>query len=203
MTFLTTVLLMEPEDINAEDIEMVRPVRGFRSGGREEMLVRFKDCDKRDLIYTFARNLESHADKNGKRTAGLKIDVPAHLKEVFRTLDTHGHLLKLKHKDLKRHVKFDDELLTLCLDVKIDRDSPWERVSAVFAREERKERELRKITKRKTRARKTSTLESSSGESSSDSDNGSPATGSNSTDLGPVNAGTRRPRNLGGAGTSK
>ena len=52
----------------------------------------------------------------------------------FKSFERYGHALKTKHgKELKRHIKFDDTLMVLFMDVKIN-DDPWVRVDLELAK---------------------------------------------------------------------
>ena len=135
-----------------EDIATIRKVKSFGGGGiKEECLVIFKDVERRDFVYSHARNL-ANQKADPMRRANLRMHIPSHLLECFRTLDKHGHILKQRYekmgKKLKRHVNYDDETESLYLDVKVSKDDPWERVYPEFAREERRKRE-KKIAHRR------------------------------------------------------
>ena len=69
------------------------------------------------------------------------MEIPAHLRQVFRLLESHGGLLKQKFKHAKRSIKFDDEAMSLTMDVKISMDDEWERITESDARISKAERE--------------------------------------------------------------
>ena len=175
--FIHETLQVERRDFNIT--EQVEGVRKLRSGGsnnnRWEILVIFTDVGTRDFIYSHARHLAGSTDMEGKRTAGIKMEIPVHLLPVFRTLEKHGHILKQRSgAEMKRQIMYDDDEMSLYLDVKITRDAPWQRVMPSVAKKERmirEEREGRKA-KKETNTRTTSTIDTDT-DSSDDQDTGS------------------------------
>ena len=49
-------------------------------------------------------------------------------------------LLKQKHRGLKRNVKFDDGVMDLVMDIKLDANSPWQKMRPDQAQEAQKGR---------------------------------------------------------------
>lgn len=93
-----------------------------------ELLVVFK-------AYSFASNLA----KTSSQGTGIRMEIPAHLQGVFRTLDNHGHLLKERHgPGFKRSIHFDDLDMSLYMDIKIPNQDRWLRVDYEAARDELK-----------------------------------------------------------------
>ena len=172
-SFILGTLAVDAEDFSMETVSAVRRVRSFGGSGiKDECLVIFSSVEVRDFVYSHARNLAGQDTSGGNRTSNLRLHVPAHLLECFRTLDKHGHILKMKHEKkghkIKRHINFDDDTKSLYLDVKVSRDHPWEHVYPDVAREERKAREKKYNKSRRTRT--TSTISSSDSEDGSDKD---------------------------------
>ena len=133
---------MSEDDIPDSDIVGVRKWKGARGSSSEEVIVIFRDVDTHDLACSHARNLGEQIVAPGEKKSNIRLDIPAHLLETFRTLDKHGHLLKQKYgQHLRRHVRFDDENLSLYLDVRKNSSSPWERIMPEQARHERAIRE--------------------------------------------------------------
>ena len=173
-TFIYKVLKVDEEDFDMSSVKTVRRIKSFGTSKIEkECLVMFEDVERRDYVYSHARNLAGQDLKDGKRESNLRMQVPAHLLECFRTLDKHGHVLKMKYekkgRKIKRHVNYDDESESLYLDIKLSKDDPWERVYPDVAREERREREKRMSRSRK-KPRTTSTIDTSTSEDSNDDD---------------------------------
>ena len=75
---------------------------------------------------------------NGK--AGVRLEIPTHLRQTFRLLDSHGSEIKKRHPAAKRSIKFDDSSSSLVLDVKISEEENWIRVDPRAADEARKSR---------------------------------------------------------------
>ena len=133
--FVHEILGVPGDEIDQEGIESVRRMRSGRPGQsiRDEVLVRFVDADTRDLVNSYARNLGSHVDNEGRPTAGIRTEVPYHLRGLFKILDDHGHELRTRYgRDFKRHVKFDDQMRNFYLSVKMPGARYWERISASF-----------------------------------------------------------------------
>jgi hypothetical protein len=62
--------------------------------------------------------------------------VPEHLLGVFKLLHRHGHKLRDRYgPELKRHVRFADEDMSLRLEVRFPNSDKWERISPLLARE--------------------------------------------------------------------
>ena len=154
--FVFNTLLVDPADFEMDSVVSVRRVKSFGAAKIDnECLVVFSDIERRDFVYSHARNLATQPILDGKRISNLRMQIPAHLLECFRTLDTHGHLLKLKYEKkgikIRRHVNFDDEAESLYLDVKITKEDPWERIYPDYARSERRKRERRVASQRRDR----------------------------------------------------
>ena len=121
------------EEITITSVRRIRQAR--RSRIADEILVKFATVDERDIVQSYASNL---GRLNG--TAGIRIDFPAHLRNVFRLLESHGSLLKKKYPELKRSIKFDDATLSLVMDVRLTANDPWERVDEKGANDSKKAR---------------------------------------------------------------
>ena len=53
---------------------------------RNEVVVKFFDKQKRDLVASSSPSLASRIDKEGKPTAGIRMEIPADLMDTFRLL---------------------------------------------------------------------------------------------------------------------
>ena len=113
--FITNILEVPRITVARLRIDFVRRVSATRrSRVGEEVLVRFKDVGDRDAVQSYAPNLSK---MNGK--AGIRLEIPTHLRQTFRLLDSHGGEIKKKHALAKRSIRFDDSTNSLVLDVKI------------------------------------------------------------------------------------
>ena len=134
--FMTSVLKIPQDTVSSLNIVLTRRVsQARRSKIKDEVLVKFDTVDERDVVQSYAPNLGAL-----KGEAGIRLDFPAHLRRVFRLLESHGSLLKKRFPELKMLIKFDDSDLTLIMDVKLSPDDDWERVDEKGATESRKER---------------------------------------------------------------
>ena len=123
-SFFYTILNVPQDVANTIQIESVqRLAQPRRSKITNEVLVRFCTAQDRDTIQSYAVNL---AGIEGK--AGLRIDVPDHLRGVFRQFEAHAALLKQKFGSVKRSIKFDDTQQSFCMDVKLS-TTGWHRIS--------------------------------------------------------------------------
>ena len=95
-----------------------------RSKITDEILVRFPSAHTRDVIQSYAANL---AEVNGK--AGLRMEIPDHLRRTFRQFEVHAAALREKYGVVKRSVRFDDAAGSLCMDIKLE-STGWLRISA-------------------------------------------------------------------------
>ena len=131
--FFLERLRIPAEDLRLTDVEHVRRVRMRR--GKEslaEVTVLFCDIETRDRVTSYARNLGSYVDGQGKPTAGIRFEIPDHLSGIHRTLLQYGHALWTKYgrdSDFKRNVRFDDVEMTFCLNVKLPKKKEWKTVT--------------------------------------------------------------------------
>ena len=101
----------------------------------EEAVVLFRAVETRDMVMGASSKLAPYVDNSGRPTAGLRLEVPSHLRATFGTLYKYGQSLRLRHgQGTRRHVKFDDLERTLYLNVKLPGDTAWSRVSLEIAR---------------------------------------------------------------------
>ena len=133
--FMGTNLGMQGKLDRTKIEEIVRPEIPSGPGAKDEVLVRFTDDTTRDMVLGAAALLAPFVDDQGKPTAGLRIEVPKHLRTEFRLLFKYGQNLRARHgKGTRRHVKFDDGAMTLFLNVRLPGDESWSRVSVEVAR---------------------------------------------------------------------
>ena len=100
-----------------------------------EALVTFQDYTERDYFFSKARNLASYRNEEGNPTAGLRMDVAPYLLPVFKLLNNHGFEIKNAHgKETRRYIKFDEENLSLYLEVRLPGQSKWTRIKPEQAR---------------------------------------------------------------------
>ena len=128
--FMTNVLDVPRITVAKIRIEFMRRVSTTRrSRIAEEVLVRFMDVGDRDVIQSYAPNLSNHGGK-----AGIRLEIPTHLRHTFRILDNHSSESKKRHNGAKRLIKFEDSTKSLVLDMKISDEEGCIRIDAETAR---------------------------------------------------------------------
>ena len=63
------------------------------------------------------------------------MDLPEHLRGLFKIFEAHGASLRQRFPGLKRSIKYDDAGQSLCMDVKIPDKAKWHRVREPEMRE--------------------------------------------------------------------
>ena len=136
--FLTNKLKIPSGTLTKEDFKFPRRIKSTRrSNITDEVLVSFASVRARDLVQSYARNLEQWTDDKGKPTAGLRMEIPDRLLGDHKALEQYGHAMKLKHKDgFRRHIKMDDSGLCLYMDVYLPKQKQWVRVDMDLVKED-------------------------------------------------------------------
>ena len=112
-----------------------RPDLPSGPGVNDEAVVLFREIETRDMVMGASSKLAPFVDSSGRPTAGLRLEVPPHLRAAFRTLYKYGQSLRLRHGlGTRRHVKFDDLERSVYLNVKLPGDASWSRVSLDVAK---------------------------------------------------------------------
>ena len=120
-------------------LETVKRVKSAPRGvAYLEVLATFADNYTRDEILMRGPMLMQYRDKDNKPTAGIRLDIPAHLMGSFKTLESFGYSLKKKHGTaFRKHIKFDDMDFCLYIQVGIKREDTemeWTNYSAAEAK---------------------------------------------------------------------
>ena len=77
-------------------------------------------------VQSYAVNLQTLGGK-----AGIRMDVPEHLRGTFKLFEAHGGKLKEQNPGgLKRSIKYDDTTMSICMDVRLPNWTMWHRISA-------------------------------------------------------------------------
>ena len=132
--YLTDSLLMD-RDIEGEvkDFE-IRRVRSAKGKHVNEVIITFPDVETRDAVRAAAPNLA------GKTNMGMRLEIPESLRPSLRALESMSYLLKQKNTALKRNIKYDDEVMDLIMDVKLDENTPWRKIRPQQAMEAKRNR---------------------------------------------------------------
>ena len=135
--FIHSTLRISADDMRDELIEDIRRLRSSGAGRiNNEVLVIFCDIESRDLVTAHSKHLSTAVDDQGNPKAGLRLDIPLHLMSTFKSLEAHGHKMRMRYgNDFKRHVRFDDDRKSLYLNVRLPGERLWTRISPDFARE--------------------------------------------------------------------
>ena len=135
--------------LNQKDINYIRRVRTTRNSKiKDELLVSFSSIEARDLVLSYARNLSEWVDGKGAPTAGLRLEIPEKLMGDFKSLEQYGHAMRGKHGNgLKRHIKMDDSIKGLYIDLYLPKQKEWVRVDLDIANRDNKSRRTQKSKK--------------------------------------------------------
>ena len=139
--FFGQKLKVAPSSLREEDIIEVRrlqpKVRKFSGAGdrtvKEEVLVVLRDVQIRDMVFRHASNLSAWRDNDRDNSVGVRLQIPTHLLGKFNTFSQHGYDLPNKYgPGLKRHIRFYDTELDLCMNVKLPNSEEWFTVDHQF-----------------------------------------------------------------------
>lgn len=96
-----------------------------RAKTEKKAVVTFESKQIRDSVRAQAYKLANHHGQ-----AGMRLHLPDHLQKDFKSLMSLAYEMKKKNPDLKRNVKFDEDTLGLYMDVQVEKDGSWRRISA-------------------------------------------------------------------------
>ena len=161
--FVHDCLKVPRTDIGKDDVEFISKTVPRKRRGRvanrtdgsrvvDEIIVRFKTIEARDMVMSHAYNLAPFVDDGGKPTAGVRMEIPAHLSGEFQDFQTYGKMLSDKYgKGFKRHVKFDNKERHLFMEIKLPDSEEWLLVDRSMAVENRRLVLDRSVAKTKKR----------------------------------------------------
>ena len=128
----------EIEDIRRVEHRRRKPRTGATSSDpvHDEVVVRFRAVSARDYAQSHVVNFAACVNEEGKPTAGVRLEIPEHLRIVFLDLQHYGRLLYKQHgQGFKRHIRFDDRNLSLYMDIKLPSTEEWLFVDHKLAKE--------------------------------------------------------------------
>lgn len=88
----------------------------------DEVIATFACKEIRDTIKAQTHRLAQHKE------AGMRIHLLSYLQKDFKILMRLAFIIKQKNPDLRRNVKFDEDELSLFMDMQMKKDGPWRRV---------------------------------------------------------------------------
>ena len=122
--FMRTYLSMPEQMVSNTRIDGIEPQQQpRRSKISDEVLVRFCNVQTRDIVQSYAISLAQFTGK-----AGLRLEIPDHLRSLFRRFESHVASLREQHGNVKRAIRFDDETRSLRMDVKLE-NTQWHRLT--------------------------------------------------------------------------
>ena len=128
--FLTGKLKLERDAIEELGPIVVSKAKDPRSKVKDEAIVVFDNKQDRDLVKAKAANLANYGQE-----AGMRLELPDHLQKTFRILMNLAYDLKQRHTELRRNIKFDEDDLSMYMDVQFKKDGPWRRIKPEQAKE--------------------------------------------------------------------
>ena len=127
MVFLKTKLRVANETIANLGPITVSKRPGRVAEQKLEVLAVFDSLEDRDLIKASGPNLA------GQENVGLMIHVPGFLLDSLHALNNVGYHIKQNHQGVRRSVKFDDENMSIYMDIKIC--DQWKRITPAEAKQ--------------------------------------------------------------------
>ena len=105
------------------EISVKKVYAGPRAKIRDEVIAVFSTVAVRDNVRRAAKELRGCPD------SGIRLEIPALLQPSLKALETVSFKLKKKYPEMKRNIKFDDDVMDLVLDLCTDPiNSIWEKV---------------------------------------------------------------------------
>ena len=110
------------DGIDIEEAYFVDQVK--RSRVENEAVVVFSTSETKDMVRPMRRDWLQAGGK-----AGMRMEIPDHLRGTFKLFEQHGGQLKARYKEgLQRSIKFDDVNQGLMMDVKLPHLDKWQRI---------------------------------------------------------------------------
>ena len=133
--FMTGALEMTESEYDGLSILNVRRVRSAPAARvHNEILITMAEPEQRDFVFSRGNRLSQFV-KDGKPTAGIRMDVPADLVDTHKLLNDLGYQIKRKFgPNTRKYVKFDSEQETLFLEVRLPDSFNWLRITPEMAR---------------------------------------------------------------------
>ena len=145
LSFLTEPLGLTGPEIGTFEVRRVEADRlRIPSVIFDEVIVQFEDTRLRDRVAGRGIRLAGFIDHERKPTCGIRMEVPSHLLPAFRVLQRYSFSLKRKFPSMKKHIKYDDFVRSIFLQIKIDDSSEWMNISPEEANSSLKRGDIRR-----------------------------------------------------------
>ena len=116
------------------DLQVERIPYGPKSKIRDEMLIRFRTVEARDVVRGAATNLAGLGPNYG-----IRLEIANHMKTDMKALQAVSYDIKQRHRDARRNVLFDDDSMELVLDFCLSEGAAWKRLTAGQARSRKRQ----------------------------------------------------------------
>ena len=130
--FVLDALKVEQATFDEIQIENTKRLRSSPDSlSYHEVAVTFAQASDRDYIAARAKNLAGFVTSEGKPLAGIKMDIPHYLLGTYKLLNDYGfHIKSIHGKDTRRLIKYDDDRMSLYLQVKLPANSNWIKITS-------------------------------------------------------------------------
>ena len=124
--------LVEYDELTITSVRRVRSATASKV--HTEVLVTFSEPEQRDFVFSKGNNLSDYI-KDGKPTAGMRMDVPADLVDIHKLLNDLGYQIRRRFEQgTRKYVNFDSENESLYLEVRLPDSFNWLRITPDMAR---------------------------------------------------------------------
>ena len=135
ISFIRKIVKVPEDEVHDNQIERARRALYTRkTSSTLEAVATFSSVFARDRVSAHGKNLRPYFDEQDRPTAGMKIDFPPFLSKTFRILEWYRAEMRRNHgPGTRRNIRFNDDDLSLYLDVKLPGDDHWHRVEQDMA----------------------------------------------------------------------
>ena len=72
----------------------------------------------------------------------MRLEIPESLRPSLRALESMSYMLKQSNPSLKRNIKYDDEVMDLVMDIRLNESAQWRKVRPEQAMDAKKNRAM-------------------------------------------------------------
>ena len=133
--------------MEALGIQTVERIKRSRPGGiYDEVKVTFGEAVDRDSVAYKGNMLSEFVDKDGRPTAGIRLDIPDYLAGDFKTLTDYGIRMRHLHgKTTRRYIKYDEDNYTIYLELRLPHGRSYLKITPDLAKRMREEDDREEI----------------------------------------------------------